>query len=64
MWGIVAKYKNEKKFMALDYSGGCLVKNLIYATLWNRELKDYVQGLVDKLNSDNPSLEFKLKKRG
>ena len=61
MIGIVAKEKGSKKsWMAYDHMTGMFVTRLIYQPLWDEEMRGKVNGLVDKLNRENDSYEFKI----
>ena len=62
-WGILGKNKKDTKFSVLDYAGGQLVINVLYATLWPKNKEAHVRRLVDKLNEQNSGHEFKMIKR-
>lgn len=59
---IYGKEKTARKFLALDYSRGALVNNLIYATLIKEDELDKAQKALDHLNSNNPGFIFELRK--
>lgn len=60
-YGIMGRLKGKGRYRPLDYGAGELVINVIHQTLWQD--KETVEGIIEKLNSDYKSYEFKLVQR-
>lgn len=58
---IYGKKNTDKKYMALDYHGGALVKNLIYATIIKESEKQAALDMVDVLIKNNEGYHFELR---
>lgn len=58
---IYGKKNTDKKYMALDYHGGALVKNLIYATIIKESEKQAALDMVDVLIKNNDGYHFELR---
>ena len=58
---IYGKKNTDKKYMALDYHGGALVKNLIYATIIKESEKHSALLMIDYLIKNNAGYHFELR---
>tara|TARA_R100001594_G_scaffold112689_1_gene147544 strand:- start:199 stop:393 length:195 start_codon:yes stop_codon:yes gene_type:complete len=61
MFRLYAKMPGKKRFLPMDYNAGCVVINLIYATIFSKVEAAKLEKELPELEGINPGWKFEVR---